>query len=169
LGVTQIPNPAYATTIISAFQAALQATIAHHEIVPNNQDSVPTLINLFFKQLIIATANIPPTIDAPTFADPMGELFRVLELEFSVKSSEKILWLANFSWQKDEIFKMFYRRLFKLKEDTQSIIDLELPIGIFFRWKVLRRSMRRFCNGFLQNLKTRTLCWMCKTLMKRWN
>jgi len=32
LGVTQIPNPAYATTIATASQAA----IAHHGIVPNN-------------------------------------------------------------------------------------------------------------------------------------
>jgi hypothetical protein len=33
LGITQIPNPAYATTIAIASQAALQATIAHHWIV----------------------------------------------------------------------------------------------------------------------------------------
>jgi len=46
LGVTQIPNPAYAITIATASQAALQATIAHHEIMPNNPDSIPTLRNL---------------------------------------------------------------------------------------------------------------------------
>jgi len=34
LGVTQIPNLAYATTIATTFQAALQTTIAHHGIVP---------------------------------------------------------------------------------------------------------------------------------------
>jgi len=33
--------------------------------------------------------------------------------------------LATFSWQKDETLKMLYRRLLKLKEDTQSITDLE--------------------------------------------
>jgi hypothetical protein len=27
--------------------------------------------------------------------------------------------------------------------------------------------MRRFCNGFLQNLETRTLCWMCKTFFEK--
>jgi hypothetical protein len=55
----------------------------------------------------------------------LGEFFWVLELEFLVKSSESILQLATFFRQKDETFKMFYKRLLKLKEDTQSIINLE--------------------------------------------
>jgi hypothetical protein len=42
LGVTQIPNPTYATTITTAFQAA----IAHHGTMPNNPDLVPTSVNL---------------------------------------------------------------------------------------------------------------------------
>jgi hypothetical protein len=46
LGIHQIPNPAYATTITIAFQVTLQATIAHHRIVPNNPDLVPTSVNL---------------------------------------------------------------------------------------------------------------------------
>jgi hypothetical protein len=46
LGITQIPNPAYAIAIATASQAALQASIAHHGIVPNNLDLVPTSINL---------------------------------------------------------------------------------------------------------------------------
>jgi hypothetical protein len=91
LGVTQIPNPAYAIAIATASQAALQATIAHHGTVPNNPDPVPTSVNLSPQQLIAATANIPPTTDAPTFVDPVGEFFRILELEFPVKSSEKNL------------------------------------------------------------------------------
>ncbi len=61
----------------------------------------------------------------PAFVDPVGEFFRILELEFRVKSSEKIPQLATFSRQKDETLKMLYRRLLKLKEDTQSITDLE--------------------------------------------
>jgi hypothetical protein len=48
----------------------------------------------------------------------VGEIFWVLKLEFSVKSSKKILQLATFSRQKDETLKMLYRRLLKLKEDT---------------------------------------------------
>jgi len=91
LGFTQIPNPAYATAITTISQVTLQAAIAHHGIVPNNPNPIPTSINLFLQQLIVATANNPPTINAPAFTDPMGEFFRVLELEFSVKSSEKIL------------------------------------------------------------------------------
>ncbi len=59
--------------------------------MPNNPDLVPTLINLSSQQLIAATINIPPTINVPAFTDPVGEFFRILELEFSVKSSEKIL------------------------------------------------------------------------------
>jgi hypothetical protein len=47
-------------------------------------------------------------------------------LEFPVKSSKIILQLATFYWQKDETLKMFYRRLLKLKEDTQSITNLEI-------------------------------------------
>jgi hypothetical protein len=56
----------------------------------------------------------------------MGEFFRVFELEFSVKIFEKNLQLTTFSRQKDETLKMLYRRLLKLKEDTQSITDLEV-------------------------------------------
>jgi hypothetical protein len=55
----------------------------------------------------------------------LGEFFWILELEFLVKSFEKILQLATFSWQKDETLKMLYRKLPQLKEDTQSIIDLK--------------------------------------------
>jgi hypothetical protein len=43
--------------------------------MPNNPDLVPTSVNLFPQQLIAVIANIPFTIDAPTFADPMGEFF----------------------------------------------------------------------------------------------
>ncbi len=59
--------------------------------MPNNPDIVLTLVNLSPQQLIVVTANIPFTIDAPAFVDPVGEFFRVLELEFPVKSSEKIM------------------------------------------------------------------------------
>jgi hypothetical protein len=53
----------------------LQVAIAHHGIVPNNPDLVPTSINLSPQQLITATANNPPTINAPAFADPVGGFF----------------------------------------------------------------------------------------------
>ncbi len=94
--------------------------------MPNNLDLVPILINLSLQQLTVLTANIPPTINAPTFADPVGEFFRVLELEFLVKSFEKILQLTTFFHQKNETLKMLYRRLFKLKKDIQSSTDLEV-------------------------------------------
>ncbi len=47
LGISLIPNLAYATTIATAFQVALQATITHHGTVPNNPNLVPTLVNIF--------------------------------------------------------------------------------------------------------------------------
>jgi hypothetical protein len=65
--------------------------------MPNNLDVVPTSVNLFLQQLIVVTANIPCTNDALAFVDPMGEFFRIHELEFLVKSSKKILQLATFS------------------------------------------------------------------------
>ncbi len=126
LGVTQILNLAYATTITTASQVALQATIAHHGTMPNNPNSIPISVNLSPQQLIVATTNILPTTNAPAFADLMGEFFQALELEFLVKSFEKNLELATFSRQKDETLKMLYRRLLQLKEDNQSITDLEV-------------------------------------------
>jgi hypothetical protein len=75
LGVTQAPNPAYAITIATASQAALQAVITHHGTVPNNPDPVPTSVNLSPQQLIGAIANIPPTTNASAFVDPEGEFF----------------------------------------------------------------------------------------------
>ncbi len=86
LGVTQISNPTYAIAIATASQAALQATITHHGTVPNNLDPVPTSVNLSPQQLITVTANIPPTTDASAFADPVAKFFRILELEFLIKS-----------------------------------------------------------------------------------
>jgi hypothetical protein len=74
LGVIQSPNPAYATAVAIASQAALQAIITHHGTMPNNPDLVSTSINLSFQQLIVPITNIPPTIDAPTFATPVGEI-----------------------------------------------------------------------------------------------
>jgi hypothetical protein len=43
--------------------------------VPNNLDSIPTLVNLFPQQFIAVIANVPLTIDALVFADPVGEFF----------------------------------------------------------------------------------------------
>jgi hypothetical protein len=86
--------------------------------MPNNLNPVPTLINIYPQQFIVATTNIPPTINAPAFADPVKEFFRVIDLEFLAKSSKKILQLPTFFQLKDETLKMFYKKLFKLKEDT---------------------------------------------------
>ncbi len=68
----------------------MQVAIAHYKSMPNNPDLVPISINLSFQQFIVATTNNPFTIDAPTFANLVGEFFQVLELKFMVKSSKKI-------------------------------------------------------------------------------
>ncbi len=56
----------------------------------------------------------------------MGEFSEVVKLEFLVKSSKNILQLTTFSRQKDETFKVLYTKLLKLKENTQSITNLEV-------------------------------------------
>jgi hypothetical protein len=116
LGVIQIPNLAYAIAIATAFQATLHAAIAHHGIMPNNPDPIPTSINFSPQELNVTTANISPTIDA--FANPVEEFFRVFELEFLVKSFEKNSTVHHLFSAKDETLKMLYKRLLKLKEDT---------------------------------------------------
>jgi hypothetical protein len=99
--------------------------------VPNNLDLVPNSVNPSPQQFIASTANNPPTIDALAFAYPVGEFFQIFELDFPVKSFEKILRLATFFGQKDETRKMPYRRLLKLKKDTQSITNLEATYRYF--------------------------------------
>ncbi len=109
----------------------MQVIITHHGTVPNNPNLVPTSVIFFPQQPIIVTINIPPTIDAPAFTDPVGEFFQVFELEFLINSYNKILQLATFSRQKDETLKMLYKRLFKLKEDIHSITNLEVAHRYF--------------------------------------
>ncbi len=65
--------------------------------MPNNPNPVPTSFNFSPQQLIGAITNILPTNGALAFANPVGGFFRVLQLEFFVKSPENILQLATFS------------------------------------------------------------------------
>jgi hypothetical protein len=91
LGVTEILNPTYTIAIATASQATLQAAITHHGTMPYNPDLGPISINFYPQQFIVVIANIPPIIDALAFADPVGEFFRVFELEFLVQNSKKIM------------------------------------------------------------------------------
>jgi len=43
--------------------------------VPNNPNPVPTSVNISPQQIIAVIVNIPPTIDAQAFVDPVGEFF----------------------------------------------------------------------------------------------
>jgi hypothetical protein len=65
-------------TIAIALQATLQVAIAHHGIMPNNPNLVPTLINLSPQQLIVVTTNIFPTIDETTLLILWGNSFEFL-------------------------------------------------------------------------------------------
>jgi hypothetical protein len=53
--------------------------------VPNNPNLIFVSVNLSLQQLIVIATNITPTIDASAFANPMGEFFQVLVLEFRSK------------------------------------------------------------------------------------
>jgi len=63
---------------------------------------------------------------------------------------------ATFSRQKDETFKMLYKRLLKLKEDTQNITDLEaahqylhlLKSTLTLHAKVLQWVFAKFGNSY---------------------
>ncbi len=55
-----------------------------------------------------------------------GNSFESLSWNFWSRVLNFFLQLTTFSSQKDETFKMLYMRLLKLKEDTLSIIDLEV-------------------------------------------
>jgi hypothetical protein len=130
LGITQIPYQTYAIAITIASQVALQATIAHHGIVPNNPDSVSTSINLSPQQLIIGTINIPPTIDAPTFANPRREFFWVFELEKKFRLPPSLD-------KRKKLSKCSTKGFSSLKRILRASQTWKLPIGIFVRWKVL--------------------------------
>jgi hypothetical protein len=84
LGIIQIPNPAYATTIATASQTALQAAIAHHGIMPNNPNPVPTLVNFSPQQLI----SLPQT-----FLPPSMHQLLMIQWENSFKFLSYNLWL----------------------------------------------------------------------------
>jgi hypothetical protein len=58
--------------------------------MPNNPDPVPTSVNLFPQQLIVATPNIPITINAPAFVDPVGNSFEFLSWNFQLRVLKKI-------------------------------------------------------------------------------
>jgi hypothetical protein len=116
--------------------------------MPNNPDPILILINLSLQQLIVVIANIPPTIDAPTFADPVGEFFQVLKLEFSVKNSEKFYNLPPFFGRRMKPSRCCTGGFSSLKRILRASQTWKLPIGIFVHWKILRHSMHKFCNRF---------------------
>jgi hypothetical protein len=82
LGVTQIPNSAYATTIATTSQAALQVTIAHHGTMPNNPNPVPTSLNLFPQQFILLPQTFLPPSMHKLLLSQWGNFFKFLSWNF---------------------------------------------------------------------------------------
>jgi hypothetical protein len=60
----------------------LQTAITAHGNIPDYPAPVPTSVALTPQQLATATTNVPPTINAPASADPVGEFFSILKLYF---------------------------------------------------------------------------------------
>jgi hypothetical protein len=83
LGVTQIPNPAYAITIATTSQVAQQATIAHHGTLPNNPNPVPTSINLSFQRFILLPQTFLPPLMHQLLLIKWGNSFKFLRWNFS--------------------------------------------------------------------------------------
>ncbi len=124
--------------------------------MPNNPDLIPTSVHLSPQQFIAATANIPLTINAPTFINPMGEFFRILELEFSIKKK-----FFNSPPSLDRRMKPSRCSIggfSSSKRILKASQTWKLPIDIFVRWKVLQHACASFATSFLQNLAIRTLC-----------
>jgi hypothetical protein len=96
--------------------------------VPNNPDSVPTSTNLSLQQFIVATINIPPTIDALAFADPVGEFFH-----YNIRSRI----LKNFYnsppsfYRRMKFSRCFTRGFSSLKRILRASQTWKLPINIF--------------------------------------
>ncbi len=151
---------------VAKCQISSSATIAHHGTVPNNPNLVPSSVNFSPQQLIVITVNIPPTINAPAFVELVGEFFRVFVLKFLVKRFEKICSSPPFFGKKMKPSRCSIGGFSSLKRIFKTSQTWKLPIGIYVRWKALQHSMHRFCNGFLQNLETHTLCKMCITFFK---
>ncbi len=137
--------------------------------MPNNPNPIDISINLYPQQLIVATANIPPTIDVLTTVKIVGEFFQILELEFQSKVLKKFYISPPSLGKRMKPSRCYIGGFSSLKRILRASQTWKLLTDIFVRWKVLRHSMCRFCNRFLQNLETRTFCWMCTRFSKSWN
>jgi hypothetical protein len=138
--------------------------------MPNNPDLVPTSLNLFPQRLIVAIGNILPTIDALAFVNTIGEFFWVLELEFLVKGFEIFFVTRHiFSTEGWNLQNVIYeasqaQRGYLEHHEPKSYPSVSSFIGRYFDTPCVG-----FATGFLHNLETCTLCWMCTTFLKSWN
>jgi hypothetical protein len=101
--------------------------------MPNNSDSILILVNLYVQQFIIVIANILPTIDALAFANPMGEFFQVIEMEFRAKVLKKFYNLPPFFDKKMKPSKCSIGSFSSLKRILKASQAWKMPIDIFIR------------------------------------
>jgi len=131
-------------------------------IVPNNPNPFSSTIHYCY-------CKHSSTIDALAFANPVGEFFRVLELEFWWRVLKFFCSSPPSLGRRMKPSRCSTGGFSSLKRIFRASQTWKLPICIFVCWKVLQHSMHKFCNGVLHNLETRTLCWMCTTFLKSWN
>jgi len=158
LGITPILNLTYVTTIAIAYQATLQAAIANHGIVPKNPNLVPTSMNLSFQQLIM----LSQTFLAPSMHQLLliqwGNSFKFLSWNFRSRIPKKLCSSSPSFGKRMKPSRCSTRSFSSLKRILRTSQTWKLSTNIFVHWKVLRHSMRRFYNEFLQNLETCTFC-----------
>lgn len=128
------PNPAHRQALQLAYDNRLAAVVAAHRqgVTAGTIDPAvtpePTTITLTPAEMAAATVNISRDIPVPVFNDPVAEFFTVLDAAFPLKSPEKVAELSNFVRKKSETLQMMYRRMQKLRDDTQMLTDADAAV-----------------------------------------
>jgi hypothetical protein len=99
--------------------------------MPNNPNQLPTSINLFLQQLIVAIRNIPPTTNALAFVDPVGEFLQVLSWNFRLRILKKIYSSPPSLDRRMKPSRCFTKGFSSLKRILRTSQIYKLPIGVF--------------------------------------
>lgn len=127
-------------------------------------------VALTVKELATITAQVSYSIQVSSNEDQWVSFSKLLSQNSLVKSLEKILHVATLTRLKEENLKMLYRRRLKLREDTQSIMDLEAAYRYLraqegtpaLHAQVLQPIFFQFENLYtLLSLEISTPCWTC--------
>jgi hypothetical protein len=149
LGVTKIPNPSYATTIATAFQATLQTTIENHGTVPIILIRYILQYTFLFNNSLLILQKILPPSTHQLLLSQWVNYFEFLSYNFELRFLKKICNSPPSLSKRMKPSRCSTRGFSSLKKIIRASQTWKLPIGIFIRWKVVRHSMRRFWNRFL--------------------